>query len=692
MDLSLVLPVVCASVLITALIFFVLINKSFPGRLPLGLFGFGAAAALFSLFDTFSNFSLIRGRLTEGLFWNYLSLVSVFWILPTLPQLALLVTEKPRKKLLVNLTLGSSAVMVLITLGFFFLPDLFASPLVPKDPQALLGSPEFGMVRTGPGFLASIAVLWFCILTLMAFYVYFLFRQGKFQKRLPFFLCLLPAFLFGCDDLQNTFTGTFVFFSGLEFSRYSTGAAIFTLSLLLVLFWSILREAREKVFTERQLELLKDEWNRLPYLDALTELPNRKSMDARFDDILARAKRDNDILGIFLIDLDHLKNINDGLGHSAGDEAIRRTAQILKDLIRANDALFRMDGDEMAVVITNLKDPADSGVVAQKMLNAVQKPWTWENRPLYQSISIGIALYPRDGSDKFTLIQQADLALAQAKKDRNTFRFSSRELNDQAQNKVTLLQELREALDSESYEVHYQPLVNPKGKVAGAEALLRVNLPLSGRVSPEIFIPLAETSGLINAIGQWVVDQVLKDHRVIEAAGHDVYLSVNLSAKQLQDPAFLPKLEEALKSSGISPKKIHLEITETAYMEKGPQTMETLAVLHKRGIPLVLDDFGVGYSSLSYLKNLPVHTLKIDKSFIQTLPHNKRDAVLVRSIIEMAQGLNLHVVAEGVESREQRDFLIKHNVNFIQGFIHSRPLPLDRFLAYLAQQNSPHLD
>lgn len=428
--------------------------------------------------------------------------------------------------------------------------------------------------------------------------------------------------------------------------------------------------------------------------DSLTGLANRLLVTDRLSQAISRAQRTGTKVAVLFIDLDDFKKINDSLGHSAGDELLVETARRLERCVRSSDTVgrdstpegdtvARLGGDEFVVILTDVHEPVAVERVAGVILQAVAKPFTVRGQEVYVSNSLGITLYPDDGSDIENLMRNADLAMYQAKESgRGTFRFFTHEYNDLAIERLMLEAELRHAIERDELALHYQPIIsNDTDEVAGAEALLRWDSGTLGRVGPDRFIPIAESTGLIVEIGFWVLERGFRDYAELSsrAGSDDIYLSLNVSSRQLREADFADNFDRLVQRYGIPLERIKIEITESLILEDTQYTQGNLAALAGFGVHFSIDDFGTGYSSLKYLKKLPVDTLKIDRSFVSDVCTNPDDASLVQSIAAMAQGLGLQVIAEGVETAEQKHFITMAGCDFTQGYLTGRPVPLCDF-------------
>lgn len=425
----------------------------------------------------------------------------------------------------------------------------------------------------------------------------------------------------------------------------------------------------------------------LAYHDALTQLPNRLLLYERLEQALARARRHGNHLALLFLDLDRFKDINDSLGHPVGDELLKAVAARLNECVREEDTIARLGGDEFVILVEQLEHARDAGLVAHNILEALSTPLPVARRQLQIATSIGISLYPGDGDNAATLVQNADAAMYRAKdQGRNNYQFYAPEMTAAAFERLSLENSLRHALEREELQLHYQPQVSlVTGTTACAEALARWHHPELGMVPPDRFIPLAEETGLIVRLGDWVLHSACRQLRDWRQAGIPVdRVSVNVSGIQVQRGDLLSAVKSALQDSGLAPQHLELEITESAIMEDAEQAIETLRRIGKLGVKLAMDDFGTGYSSLSYLKQMSLDKLKIDRSFVRDIPGDDDDESIIRAIISLARSLRLQVVAEGVENGEQQQFLKHHGCTVVQGFLHSKPLPAGAFADFVA--------
>ncbi len=431
----------------------------------------------------------------------------------------------------------------------------------------------------------------------------------------------------------------------------------------------------------------KDEekiWRQANY-DALTGLPNRNLFKDRLEQAMNAAQREYSSLALLFIDLDRFKSINDTLGHAIGDKLLQEAAARLTNTVRNTDTVARLGGDEFTVLLYDINSNSEIDRIAEKLLHKLSEPYSLEGREAFVSGSIGVTLYPGDANSIEQLLSNADAAMYTAKSaGRNVFRYFTQAMNEAAQRRLMLETDLRRAMQNNELSLHYQPVHNIKGKVIGAEALLRWTHPELGAISPEEFVPLAEEIGIIIPIERWVLLQACKDTVEFQkSVRRKFYIAINISSLQCRNEQCHIMLQEALAETQIAPESITLEITERVMMESTETVMAILNEVKSMGVMLAVDDFGTGYSSLSYLKQFPIDVLKIDRAFISELPGDKDDVALVEAIVAMAHSLNLEVVAEGVETQEQYVFLQGLGCDQLQGFHFSEALPRQAFLDYL---------
>jgi len=429
-----------------------------------------------------------------------------------------------------------------------------------------------------------------------------------------------------------------------------------------------------------------DKLRRLASLDTLTGLPNRAVFNDRLEHAIRKASRSSTRLAVFFLDLDHFKHINDSLGHKAGDILLCDVGKRLKTCVRDDDTVARLGGDEFTIILEQIRSAQHVAKVAEKILRSISQTYTIEGTEVSVSPSVGISLYPADGRDVDILVRNADAAMYHAKSSgRNNFQFYSGEMNAQAAKRLAMETALRRALEQNEFYLCFQPQIElATGAISGSEALLRWNSEQWGEVSPAEFVPILEDTGLIGEVGKIVLKQAVQAYLSLkDKLSPDFQMAVNLSGRQFQGGLLADFVKNLLLESGMSAKNLELEITESILMDDADLAVSTLDALSKLGIALAIDDFGTGYSSLSYLKRFPLNVLKIDRSFVRDVIIDKDDAAIVDAILAMSRRLNLKVVAEGVETEEQLDFLQQNECDRVQGYFFSKPLSLEDFSHFI---------
>ena len=440
---------------------------------------------------------------------------------------------------------------------------------------------------------------------------------------------------------------------------------------------AVIETARRLAVVAIEQRALTDQLAYQALHDALTGLPNRFLLEQQIDRMLAEARRHNWLVAVLFIDLDLFKQINDTLGHTAGDKVLEQVARRLEGCLRKSDCLARMGGDEFTVVLPELADSRDAQCVAEKLLTAFQEPFLIEGHELFRTASIGISLCPRDGNDAAILQRKADSAMYRAKnRGRNGFEFFAPELDVAGPERLEIESALRRAMDNGELQIYYQPQVDSSGRLAAFEALLVWNHPKLGPTSPARFIPVAEESGMIVPIGSWVIAESCRQNAAWQLSGcPPIRIAVNVSATQFCRMEFVDTVAQAISSSGLDPSLLELELTEGVIVRDLEESARQMDRLRALGVGISIDDFGTGYSSLSYLRRLPIDALKIDQSFLREVEKDPNTLPLVKAIVALAHGLSLKVVAEGIESQYQLDALRSIGCDFFQGYLCGEPLP-----------------
>ena len=442
----------------------------------------------------------------------------------------------------------------------------------------------------------------------------------------------------------------------------------------------VVRDVSERARSEERM------W-RLAHFDELSGLPNRLLFRQLLEQAMRDANRERKSIAVLFVDLDRFKLINDTAGHDSGDIVLRQVAGRLRQCLREADLLSRFGGDEFAALLREIDDPEAARATAQRVLTAVAQPYDINGETYHLSASIGISIYPGDSPDATALLRNAELAMYRAKdQGKNNFQFHSPQMNARSLEYVVLERSLRRAIELDEFLVHFQPQVDTAtGRIVGAEALLRWNLPEVGMITPGKFIPLAEETGLIVPIGRLVLMRACVAAKQWRDSGlEDFRVAVNLSPRQFNQSELVIDIINILEDSGLPPENLELEITESMVMANPERATAILRELRTVGVHLAIDDFGTGYSSLGYLKSFPVHTLKIDRSFIKDVPADPDDVAITHAIIAMGHSMRLDVVAEGVETAEQLEFLREHGCDYMQGYLIGKPIPAEDLSRMLA--------
>jgi diguanylate cyclase (GGDEF)-like protein len=457
-------------------------------------------------------------------------------------------------------------------------------------------------------------------------------------------------------------------------------ALVYLVVQLLLLRYRRLLQEQERERAEQE-ERIRHQ----AYHDPLTQLPNRASFSEHLEEAMRRAKRASWPLALLFVDLDLFKRVNDSLGHDAGDRLLRVVAERIRRAVREADSLFRMGGDEFTVLLEDVRGPEEAAMVATRMLEAIAEPVQLQHHEISVSASIGIALYPRDDTVGERLLKSADTAMYKAKElGRNRYAFFAKEMNQRVESQMLIEAALRRALKNEEFVLHFQPRVSLSGRATGAEALLRWQHPEWGLVEPARFVPLLEETGLVVPVGNWVMREACRQAKAWQAAGlPPLRVSVNLSSRQFRSEGLFEVVSEALRSSGLAPQLLELELTESLLVENVEHAMGVMGKLKAIGTGISIDDFGTGYSSLGYLKRFPIDSLKIDRSFVRDIATSPKDAAIVKAISALARSLGIGLIAEGVEEAWQVDFLRARHCTEMQGFLFSRPLPAEQIIEAL---------
>lgn len=436
--------------------------------------------------------------------------------------------------------------------------------------------------------------------------------------------------------------------------------------------------ALESEIAERKR--IENKLDRLAHFDNVTELNNRHFFNERLHAVVARSEKFKERTALMFIDLDNFKTVNDTLGHDTGDQLLRLVAKKLADTLRFGDVICRIGGDEFAIILENVGHTGVASTIAEKCMASLAMPISISGNEIYVSASIGISVYPDDASDMHELLKYADTAMYYAKNGgKNAFRVFLPTMRGEAQKRFSMDSNLRRALERNEFRLYYQPQIDlATDRVIGVEALVRWVHSDLGMISPTEFIPIAEETGLIVPIGEWVLREACRQMKQWHDEGMEhLRIAVNLSGRQLKEDNFVEAVLKIVEQTGIKPGLVELELTESMLMDAESTVLDKLYALRSAGIELAIDDFGTGYSSMSYLKTFPINCLKIDKSFVRDLPQNREDAAITKAIIAMAKALKMQVIAEGIETVEQGEFLRQNGCHMSQGYYYSKPLPAD---------------
>jgi diguanylate cyclase (GGDEF)-like protein len=433
------------------------------------------------------------------------------------------------------------------------------------------------------------------------------------------------------------------------------------------------------------------EYYKQPFHDFVTELPSRALVDDRLNMALAHARYSGEKVAVLILDVDNFKRVNDFLGIPAGDMLLKNLSQRIRKCLREEDTLGRQGGDEFIMLLPDIHLIQDIEFRVQKIMDGIRGSFQFEEQEIHSSCSVGIAVYPDDAEDAAELVQKAKAAMCQAKEEgKDRYQFFKPFMLSRGYRQMNLENSLRRAVERQEFQLHFQPKMSIQtGKIEGMEALLRWNHPEAGLIYPSEFVPVAEEIGLIQPIGEWVLLNACQQIKAWKRAGFPpITIAVNLSAYQVNQPQWIPKVKTILGRTGVDPKSLEMEITETVLMDNSDVALSNLRQLHEMGIRISIDDFGTGYSSLSYLKRFPIHALKIDRSFVRGIGKQGQgtDAVITRAIVSLAQALNLKTVAEGVEQVQEKDYLRSIGCDDMQGFLFSRPLPVEQ-INYMFTRN-----
>jgi diguanylate cyclase len=450
---------------------------------------------------------------------------------------------------------------------------------------------------------------------------------------------------------------------------------------------TLFEDITEKKKSEVQIQ-------KMAYYDSLTGLPNRMLFLDRLKTAIARTARDNSKLAVLFLDLDHFKKVNDTLGHSWGDQLLVQVSQRLTKYVRTCDTIARLGGDEFILVVSELSKEIHAAQVARTLIESLNPIFDIRSHKIHITTSIGIAIFPNDGSSVESLIKNADMAMYSSKSaGPNGYKFFSSDMDDKAHERMRMEESIRNAFEQNEFFLEYQPIINLyNGTVSAAEALLRWNSPTLGRIMPGQFIPVAEDTGIIILLGEWVLRTACRMIKRLQDIGaNTVRISVNVSSRQIERQNFNEVINKTLQETGAEPSKLEIELTESSLLKFAASNITDMVDLHKSGVAIAIDDFGTGYSSMSYIKNFPIDRIKIDRSFVKDIATNINDQAIVEAIIAMSQKLGYKNIAEGVETKEQLNFLKEHECSEIQGYYFYPPLSQEAFEDLLKNADQPEL-
>lgn len=655
-----ILTLISLGVFLLAAVYYSALTLFSISRLYFILITFSLTCILFSIVQT-------AHVLNPGSYgWNLGVQLSYILIVLLNPILLLVLLEPDG--IIRKVLLGILAINTLVTLLLSFAAISFPGLLVAETAQS--GTVPFQYLRAVTGLINWIG----------GFVIMFVSFGVNKNKDMHRFLSLGYMIITVGSLVDTVLIATAVengnmlpdYFPGLL-----SGLLVFHVSVTLSLSQSYRQREIESETNASAMEVSKKELMRMAYWDDMTGRPNRKSFLLHLNHHLIETLSLGKTKAVFLIDLDHFRDVNDTFGYGFGDLVIKNVGEKIEDRFGVRDRLYRLEGDQFAIVWDDIRDRGHALDLARIILKDLTSLVEIDNANLYMGVSLGAVMLPDDGDEVNVVFRRCETALAEAKRDRNTYFFYSNELEDRAKRKMSIVNALREALKKELFLVVYQPIVSADGKLSELEALIRCRHPSLNETSPEVFISVAESSGLIIPITWWMMNQVARDAARFSKRIKNIRINVNMSPKILKSRDLIERLVELDKRYPINGNLIGFEITEGAIIENVDQVLKNLKSLRERGFHIALDDFGTGYSSLSYIKNLPLDTIKIDKRFISGISSDSRDEALINSIISIAGNLKMDLVAEGVEMPNQLAYLNDRGCQLFQGYLFSKPVPLD---------------
>ncbi|MFW6361491.1 MAG: putative bifunctional diguanylate cyclase/phosphodiesterase [Spirochaetota bacterium] len=676
---EMIIPLITTGLLFPVMFIFVYIYIKFKQRIYLAIMLLASTAFLYVIFDLFTNYiGGMQGQISAALQFNRLQELSVGLFIPLLPYFLNSILSLNRSLRSINrwLLLFGAAFCLLLVGVAFTAPDLFISVTVQRANTDNLAS-AIGRGAQGIAFQIRDIVLLLLIVYSIILISTEMVLHREFNYLMQFLIGFLVAIVFGVSALIKNFTG--VYFDPLgdfTYSRVGLSVTIFVLFGLSAYIRYFLNQAKLVQAAHDVLSRKEAELQHMAYYDELTGLMNRKSFFMRTARHLNQARVRNEQRGFLLVDLDNFGAIVDAYGEEISDYLLKLVADRIADEFGDSKPVFRTGGDEFAIIPDQHIDSNGLIEVADRLMQVFKLPFVIGIDNLFLSISIGLALFPDDGDSPEELFKNAMRALSTAKTDRNRYTFYSPEMALNASRRLKLIHGLRESLNKEEFTMFYQPVLDRSGTVTSAEALVRWTHPEYQHISPSEFIPLAELTGLILPLSEWILNRVAADLVQMQAAGLDIKVHINLSAKQFKGYELCRKIIQQFTSFQIDSTSVCFEVTESSLVENFESVKKDLECLQQEGFSISLDDFGTGYSSLSYLRELPFDTLKIDKVFIRKLHNDENTRALVASIIKLAQQLEYRIVAEGVERLHELEFLQQHSCDYYQGYLISHPLPL----------------
>ena len=620
----------------------------------------------------------VAGRIELSLEIRRIQQVTVCWFLAAIPLF--LDAAGGKSRLSHRITSGflytGAGVALALSILAFVQPDWFSS-VTEQNQAAETYRSSLGRGRSGWAMSARDVLLGIYALYALVVISTRVFRKDRKTYLGPALLGLGVALLFGVDDLVHRFAGVHVGpFADVRYPRTVVGVTLFVFGAMLSTTTKFIESNREVYRAHSRLRDQKRELAYLAFFDQLTLVRNRKAFYRRLESAIGGGERrsDSSSLALLYVDLDGFKQVNDGYGHSTGDTVLKEAAGRFSDVIRRSDELFRLGGDEFVVVLSDLAHPEDAGLVARKLIGALDDPLYANGRPFYLGASVGISIAPEDGQSPQELVQAADRALYTAKRHGNTYAYHDPAIQNTSIRNLRIVSGLHDAIRADQFYLQYQPILEVQGELVGAEALLRWTHPSWGEIPTATFIRVAEQSRLIVQVGKWVIEHACEEVARMRSHGLRAPVSINLSTKQLRRHGFLDDLEQAMHHAGLQPADLLFEITEGSLVEDMDAVADTLGAATKRGLRFEVDDFGKGYSTLAYLKNLPLHAIKVDRSFVRELPDSEEDVAILKGVQEIARGLGVIMVAEGIETEAQYAFLSSLGLDYYQGYLFGRPM------------------